>query len=113
MKKLILFVCVITVINFWDDIKEIVSPTPDFSAMHEERVVLYATSWCSVCTRIRAFFKNNGIDYYEYDIEKSTEGLRQFDILKGKGIPLVQIEGKVFVGFNSKVLLDALDIEKS
>ncbi len=108
LKKLILFACVITVINFWSEINEVINPTPDFTTLHDERVVLYATSWCPYCTKMRAFFSQNKINYFEYDIEKSKEGRRQYDTLKGKYIPLVQVDGEIIRGFDTNAIMNIL-----
>lgn len=81
---------------------------PDLTSMHEENVVLYATSWCPYCEKTRAFFRENNIRYFEYDIERSNEGRRQFDILKGNAIPLVVADGKIVRGFNTPAILKAL-----
>ncbi|MFT5132383.1 MAG: mycoredoxin [Gammaproteobacteria bacterium] len=108
MKTLIIFACVITAINFWSEIDEFLNPTSDFTASHEQRVVLYATSWCSYCAKMRTFFGQNNIDYFEYDIEKSVEGRRQYDILRGKFIPLVQVDGKVIRSGDTKKILEIL-----
>ena len=77
--------------------------------MHKNDVVLYATSWCPYCEKTRVFFRENNIYYIEYDIEKSQQGRKQFEMLNGKGIPLVVAEGKIIRGFNTLAILKALE----
>ena len=33
-------------------------------------VTMYATSWCGYCKKARTYFRQNGINFIEYDIEK-------------------------------------------
>lgn len=79
--------------------------------MHTNEVVLYATEWCGYCRKARDFFKENNIAYTEYDIEKSSEAKNNYDQLKGKGIPLVVINGKIIDGYNPGLMAKLLNIE--
>jgi len=111
MKKLVLsiwFIAVIIFITAMTGNSGILETSPDFSSVGKEKVVLYATSWCPYCEKTRVFFRENNIHYFEYDIEKSKEGRRQFDILKGNSIPLVVADGKIIRGFNTPAILKAL-----
>jgi len=83
------------------------------SAMHKNDVVLYATSWCPYCEKTRVFFRENNIYYIEYDIEQSQQARKQFEMLNGKGIPLVVAEGKIIRGFNTDAILKALEKNKN
>jgi hypothetical protein len=33
-------------------------------------VTLYTTEWCGVCQRAKAFFRQNGVPFHEWDVEK-------------------------------------------
>lgn len=79
--------------------------------MHSNEVVLYATDWCGYCRKTRDFFKENNITYTEYDIEKSAEAKKNYDQLKGRGIPVVVINGKVIDGYNPTVMEKLLAIK--
>lgn len=79
--------------------------------MHNNEVVLYATDWCGYCRKARDFFKENNITYTEYDIEKSAEAKNSYDQLKGRGIPLVVINGKVIDGYNPGLMKKLLAIK--
>jgi mycoredoxin len=111
MKKLVLpiwFIAATIFIVGMTGKSGIFDTAPDFTSMHKEGIVLYATSWCPYCEKTRAFFRENNIPYFEYDIEKSKEGRRQFDILKGNGIPLVIAKGKIIRGFNTAAITNTL-----
>ena len=62
-----------------------------------KRVVMYSTERCGYCKKARAYFKANNIAFTEYDIEKSKTARREFDRLKGTGVPIILIDRKSVV----------------
>ncbi len=108
MKKYILILAAFFVFQQWDTITSYLNPPPDYSNQHEEQVVMYATDWCPYCEKARQFMDNNGIEYYEYDIEKSSEGHRQYKSLGGNGVPLLVVNGEVIKGFSAGLIRDNL-----
>lgn len=99
MKKIVIVVLLVLAWQKWDVIDAYLNPLPDFGALHDNKVVLYATSWCGYCAKAREFFAEHKIDYFEYNIETSAEGKRQYDELNGRGIPLVLVNGKRVQGY--------------
>ena len=80
-------------------------PPPDFAAQHQGKVILYATSWCGYCEKTRRLLEQNGIEYVEYDIEASKEGMSQYKALGGRGVPVLLIAGEVVSGYSPKRIL--------
>jgi mycoredoxin len=80
------------------------NPTEILSA-YEGKVVLYATEWCGYCKKTRDLLEKNGIEYTEYDIEKSAQGKEEYDQLNGRGIPLMVINGQVVRGYDPNTIL--------
>ena len=78
------------------------------TSLHTDKVVLYATDWCGYCKKTREFFKQNNIDYVEFDIEKSAEGNAEYKQLNGRGVPLVIIRGKLIRGYNPGLMQNLL-----
>ncbi len=109
MKKFLIVVLAIIVVNEWRDIRNIFNPPPDFAAAHQETVVMYSTQWCPFCQKARELFVEEGISYYEYDIEKSEEGSTQYHRLGGGGVPVILINGEVLKGFNRSTVLALVD----
>lgn len=81
----------------------------EFADRHSEPVVLYATSWCGYCAKARALFEEQGIAYFEYDIEESAVGEEQYKALGGDGVPLMIVNNQVIQGFKKKRILKALN----
>ena len=64
-------------------------------------VVMYGASWCGVCRRARRFFQDQGIPFQEHDIEQDKSAKREFDRMKGTGVPIILVGGKRMNGFSA------------
>ena len=74
-----------------------------------ERVVLYATEWCGYCAKTRVFFADKGIDYEEFDVERSAEGRSGYERLGRGGVPIVVINDEAVIrGYRPDAILAAL-----
>ena len=106
-----LFLLIVTLSSCQDrDAIESSSPARNDSATKtSQQIILYATSWCGYCQKAREFLDRDHIAYKEYDIEKSSEGRRQFVKLRGAGVPLILVGPEVIRGWNPKALTAALD----
>lgn len=71
---------------------------------------MYVTKRCGYCGRAKNFFKANGVDYQAIDIDKSSEGRKQFKALGGKGVPLIIIGDHKIRGYNQQAIKRALGI---
>lgn len=104
-KKIVIVAAVLLAIQHRQSILHFINPPPDYAATHDGQVILYATSWCGYCKKARKLLEENHIAYYEYDIEKSSEGNEQYKALGGRGIPLLLINGEVVKGYNPDKIL--------
>lgn len=64
-------------------------------------VTLYTTEWCGVCKRAKAFMKQNGVPFREWDVEKTEYGAIKFKQLGGSGVPLITVGSEKMMGFDS------------
>lgn len=71
-----------------------------FKAPESRRVTMYATSWCGYCKKARRYFQKNNISYVEYDIEKDEKARRMYDMLGGKGVPVILVGKRRMNGFS-------------
>jgi len=78
---------------------------PDYASSHNGAVILYATEWCGYCEKARNLMAKHNIEYFEYDIEKSSEGRAQYERLGGKGVPVLLIGEEVVKGYNASKIL--------
>jgi glutaredoxin len=65
-------------------------------------VVIYTAEWCGYCKSAKAYFDELGIDYSEYDIEKSRQAYLDYRSLGGSGLPLIMVGEKKMTGFSRK-----------
>ena len=74
-------------------------------------VKIYTTSTCSYCKMAKEYFKKNNIAYEEYnvmsDLAKRQEML---DKTHQFGVPVIDIDGKVIIGFDKSKIDSALGI---
>ena len=64
-------------------------------------VTLYTTEWCGVCKRAKAFLKQNGVPFREWDVEKTDYGSLKFKQLGGSGVPLITVGSEKMMGFDA------------
>lgn len=74
--------------------------TEIYQGTESPRVTMYATSWCGYCKKARRYFNKRGISYLEYDIEKDEVAKRMYDLLGGKGVPVILVGKKRMNGFS-------------
>lgn len=109
MKKWIVILTALFIWQKWGAIQHWLNPPDDFSRAHDGKVLLYATDWCGYCEKTRVYLKEKSIPYFEYDIEKSAEGLAQYKALGGTGgVPLVLVNGTVIKGYSPMQIQQAM-----
>jgi glutaredoxin len=72
-----------------------------------KKVIIYTTSRCGYCKKAKRHFKEKGIRYKEMNIENSKNAKRQFEKMKGTGVPIILVGNKRMNGF-SKAGFDRL-----
>lgn len=76
-----------------------------------DRVIVYGTSWCSVCDATKAFLKQQGIPFLEKDVEKDAAAQKELTCkalksgTKINGVPVLDIGGKLLLGFDRNEIM--------
>ena len=74
------------------------------------KVIIYVTSWCPHCKKLRNFLDENEIEYVDYDVESDDMAWRE--AMKKAGgrdiVPVIDIDGKVFYGAFNDALAEKL-----
>ena len=75
-------------------------------------VTMYSTTGCGVWTRARNYFNQIGVSLTEIDVEKEPAPFREVQQKLGRktGVPVIDVEGKVFIGFSKSAV--SAEIEK-
>ncbi|MBU1120459.1 MAG: glutaredoxin domain-containing protein [archaeon] len=71
-------------------------------------VTIYSTRTCPYCVMAKQFFKEKGIEFKDYDVsEDHSKAKEMMDKTGQMGVPVIDINGKVIVGFD-KPKIEAL-----
>ena len=75
-------------------------------------VKIYSTPSCVYCKMAKEFFAKNNVAYEDFNV---AEDLKAQEAMIQKshqlGVPVIDIDGKIYVGFDRKTLADALGIK--
>jgi glutaredoxin len=80
--------------------------SPNIEAMQDyldlkDSVVMYSAVWCGVCKKAKKYFEANNIQYQDYDIEKSSKGMKDYKKLGAKGVLVILVGEKRLNGFSA------------
>lgn len=77
-------------------------------------VIIYGASWCKPCHMAAAHFKRRGVAFVEKDIEEDSNAAQEMQKKlnasgkRGGSIPIIDVRGKILVGFDSEAVDEAL-----
>ncbi len=76
-----------------------------------KNVVIYSTPTCHFCGLAKEFFKENGVEYTEYNAAGSPERRQEvLDLSGGLAVPVIVVDGQVTVGFDKERLSEQLGL---
>lgn len=74
-------------------------------------VTIYTTPSCVYCKMTKAFFAQQNIQYQEKDVAADAEARQQMIAKSGQlGVPVIDIDGKIVIGFDRERLSELLGI---
>ena len=77
------------------------------------KVTIYTTPTCVYCQMTKAFFKENNIAYEERDVSIDTAARDEMVAKSNQiGVPVIDIDGELTVGFDQERISKLLDIKK-
>jgi len=68
----------------------------------QKRITLYTSSRCPVCDQAKKYFKSRGIPFVEFDVQRSKRGMKDFQRMGGRGVPIIMIGDRRIDGFDKK-----------
>lgn len=76
-----------------------------------KKVKIYTTSTCPWCMKTKEFFKENKVKYEEVNVGLNEEARNEMFQKSGQlGVPVVDANGTIIVGFDKDALKKALGI---
>jgi len=75
------------------------------------KVQIYTTPACIYCKMAKEFFAKNKIEYTEYDVSEDHKKAEEMMKKSGQmGVPVLDIEGKIIVGFDKEAIKEAVGL---
>lgn len=71
-----------------------------------QTVIIYGASWCGPCHQAQAYLRSKGVPFIEHDIEEDPNAAKEMQAKlqksgkRGGSIPVIDVRGKILVGFD-------------
>lgn len=66
-------------------------------------VIVYSTSTCPWCTKVKEYLNSNDIEFTEYNVQTDREKAMEMVEKSGqRGVPVLDINGTIVVGFDKE-----------
>jgi len=76
-----------------------------------QKVEIYTTPSCQYCHAAKAFFKENNIEFTEFDVAADAEKRTEMIDKSGQlGVPVIIIGENIIVGFNKNKVAELLGV---
>ena len=78
------------------------------------QVKVYSTPACPWCQAAKNFLKANNIPFEEIDVGQNEKAAQEMILKSGQmGVPVIEIDGKIVIGFNKPLLEEFLGLNKN
>ena len=77
-----------------------------------KNITIYSTPTCVYCNMAKSFLKKNNFDYTEHNVATDLEKRKEMIDKTGQiGVPVIDLNGEVIVGFDEPKLKSILGIQ--
>lgn len=77
----------------------------------DKQVKIYTTPTCTYCKMTKEFFDENNVQYENVDVTQDEAARNEMVEKSGQmGVPVIDIDGEIVVGFNKDKLAELLGI---
>ena len=77
-----------------------------------KNVKVYSTSICPYCHMVKDFLKEKGVSFVNFDVGTDKNAFEEMKKKSGQvGVPVIDIDGKIIIGFNKEMLSKELGLE--
>lgn len=77
-------------------------------------VTVYSADWCGFCRMAKRYFDQLGVEFTERNVESDPSAAVEAVEKSGqRGIPVIDIDGKIIIGFDRPAIDEALRSNKS
>src|SRR3989338_5366632 len=83
--------------------------TEGFMAKHN--VIVYSTTACPWCYKAKEFLREHHIEFKDINVGEDRQKAQEMVEKSGQmGVPVLDIDGKIIIGFDKVAIKKALDI---
>jgi glutaredoxin-like YruB-family protein len=76
-----------------------------------KNVKVYSTATCPYCKMVKEYLKENNIEFEDIDVGADSDAAQQMVEKSGQmGVPVVEIDGVIIVGFNKPAIAKELGL---
>lgn len=76
------------------------------------KIKIYSTPTCPYCHTLKTFLTEKGFEYEEIDVAANEKAQEEMMQKSGQiGVPVVDIDGEIIVGFDKKRISELLNIK--
>ncbi|MBN2421917.1 glutathione S-transferase N-terminal domain-containing protein [Candidatus Woesearchaeota archaeon] len=73
------------------------------------KIIVYSTKMCPYCTMLKDFLREKNIEFEAVDVGEDREKAEEMIRKSGQmGVPQIEINGKIIVGFNKLAIEEEL-----
>lgn len=75
------------------------------------KVIVYGTDACPFCVKAKDFLKQKNVEFEDVDVSKDQQKAQEMVQKSGQqGVPVLDINGKIIVGFDQPAIIGALGL---
>ncbi|MBR9683068.1 NrdH-redoxin [Candidatus Woesearchaeota archaeon] len=72
-------------------------------------IKVYSTPTCPWCVKLKDWLKEKGVEFKDIDVSVDHEAAKEMVEKSGQmGVPQIEIDGKIIVGFDKEKIEEAL-----
>lgn len=77
------------------------------------KVKVFSTPSCAYCATLKEFLKNNNIEFDDIDVSQDETAVAEMVKKSGQmGVPVINIDGEIIIGFDKKKVVELLNIKE-
>ena len=75
-------------------------------------ITIYSTPTCVYCNTLKEYLKSKNIQFQDIDVSKDEKELEKMVSISGQmGVPVIDIDGDVVIGFDSETIDQLLNLK--
>jgi len=75
-------------------------------------VKIYSTPTCGYCNMAKEFFKENNVEFEEYNVASDADKRNEMVEKTGQmGVPVIEVDGEIMIGFDKSTLSSLLGVK--